>query len=72
MPDTAPGTAPAGPWLEYDEEPAAGYVPGSWQDDLPSDPFPQVEETFTAPVPVVRDWFAEDAPTGGMPRVEPA
>ncbi|WP_345428514.1 transglycosylase family protein [Pseudonocardia xishanensis] len=51
---------------------ATGYVPGSWQDGLPSDPFPVVDEPLTSPVPVVRDWFTEDAPTGGLPRVEPA
>ena len=79
-----------GPWLERDSDPvpdgpvdwagdgsdaAVDYVPGSWQDGLPSDPFPVVEpagESFTAPVPVVRDWFGEDAPTGGLPLVEPA
>jgi resuscitation-promoting factor RpfB len=70
--EPAPGSvAPeTGPWLER-EESTVGYVPGSWADDLPSDPFPQVADPHTAPVPVVRDWFTEEAETGALPLVEP-
>jgi uncharacterized protein YabE (DUF348 family) len=75
--EAAPDAAPeqSGVWLERETDSAEGYVPGSWQDDLPSDPFPRVGaelEPLTAPVEVVRDWFAEDAETGSLPVVEPA
>ncbi|SDG16796.1 Uncharacterized conserved protein YabE, contains G5 and tandem DUF348 domains [Pseudonocardia oroxyli] len=77
QPPSGPAVPESGPWLEREDEvevagPApAGYVPGSWADDLPSDPFPRVDDPFTAPVPVVRDWFVEDAQTGALPLVEP-